>query len=134
MFKVHGRHRPGQRALTRLCFLGNGSAGRADLTPAAQQAHVEIARAMDERYGRVMRYAGHRDFMAKACPGDELYRYIRCRPREPDGHASSRQVERASAAVSRAPSSMCSSPSSHSPLAGSDVRFLSVGVWFRALR
>jgi hypothetical protein len=24
-----------------------------------------------------MRYAGHRDFMATACPGDELYRYIR---------------------------------------------------------
>jgi hypothetical protein len=60
-----------------VCFLGNDSAGRADVTTAAQQAHVEIARAVNQRYGRVMRYAGHRDFMATACPGDELYRYIR---------------------------------------------------------
>src|SRR6266540_2547837 len=60
-----------------VCFLGNDSAGRADVTPAAQQAHVEIARAINERYGRVLRYAGHRDFMATACPGDELYRYVR---------------------------------------------------------
>jgi N-acetylmuramoyl-L-alanine amidase len=60
-----------------VCFLGNDSASRADVTPAARQAHVEIARAINERYARVMRYAGHRDFMATACPGDELYRYIR---------------------------------------------------------
>ena len=41
-----------------VCFLGNDTAGRADVTPAPQRAHVEIARAISERYGRVMRYAG----------------------------------------------------------------------------
>jgi N-acetylmuramoyl-L-alanine amidase len=60
-----------------VCFLGNDSAGRADVTPAARQAHVEIVRAINERYGRVLRYAGHRDLVATACPGNELYRYIR---------------------------------------------------------
>jgi hypothetical protein len=59
-----------------VCFLGNDSKGRADVTPAAYAALGELLRSYDRRIPRAMRVRPHSDFVATPCPGDELRRYI----------------------------------------------------------
>jgi hypothetical protein len=59
-----------------VCFLGNDTAGREDLTPPAYAALGELLRSYDRRIPRVMRVRPHSSFVATPCPGDELRAYI----------------------------------------------------------
>jgi hypothetical protein len=60
-----------------VCFLGDDTLDRDDVTPAGRQALVEITRWIRERRPAATQYRGHRDYMATSCPGDELYKYVR---------------------------------------------------------
>lgn len=56
------------------CFLGNDTAGRRDVTPAAFDELRLLVAEFRRRYGRPrVRVRGHRDYMVTSCPGDELY-------------------------------------------------------------
>lgn len=59
------------------CFLGDDTAGRDDVTLAGREAMLDVARAFRQRYGQHRKFSGHRDHMSTACPGDEIYKYIR---------------------------------------------------------
>ena len=59
-----------------VCFLGNDTPARADVTPTARVELEAVARRFRARYGPAAHYKGHRDYMATTCPGDELYRFI----------------------------------------------------------
>ena len=59
-----------------VCFLGDDTPNRDDVTALGRQAIVQITRAIQTRWSRTMAYKGHRDFMSTSCPGDELYRYV----------------------------------------------------------
>jgi hypothetical protein len=59
-----------------ICFLGNDSAGRADVTPAARRGLGELIRDYQRRYPRALRVRPHSAFVATACPGLELKAYI----------------------------------------------------------
>lgn len=59
-----------------VCFLGDDTAGRDDVTPAGRRALVEITRWIRQKRPSARRNAGHRDFMPTSCPGNELYDYI----------------------------------------------------------
>jgi hypothetical protein len=59
-----------------VCFLGDDTVGRDDVTIAGRQALVEISRWIRQRRPAISKYAGHRDFMSTSCPGNELYSYI----------------------------------------------------------
>lgn len=60
-----------------VCFLGDDTAGRDDITNAGRAALVEITRWIRQRRPAARYLKGHRDFMATTCPGDELYTYVR---------------------------------------------------------
>lgn len=60
-----------------ICFLGNDSAGRADITPQAFRALTALVREYRRRYPGARRIRPHSDFFATACPGDELRALIR---------------------------------------------------------
>jgi hypothetical protein len=55
-----------------ICFLGDDSAGRADVTPEALRALTPLIREYRRRYRGARRVRPHSDFAATACPGDEL--------------------------------------------------------------
>jgi N-acetylmuramoyl-L-alanine amidase len=59
-----------------VCFLGNDSEGRADLTRQARTALGELIREYQRRYPRALRVRPHSAFVATACPGRELRAYI----------------------------------------------------------
>jgi hypothetical protein len=59
-----------------VCFLGNDSEGRTDLTRAARTALGELIREYQRRYPRALRVRPHSAFVATACPGQELRAYI----------------------------------------------------------
>jgi N-acetylmuramoyl-L-alanine amidase len=59
-----------------VCFLGDDTAGRADVTPRAYAALDELLRSYDRRISGAMRVRPHSDFVATQCPGDELRAYI----------------------------------------------------------
>jgi hypothetical protein len=59
-----------------ICFLGNDSEGRADLTRPARRALGELIREYQRRYPRALRVRPHSAFVATACPGRELLAYI----------------------------------------------------------
>jgi hypothetical protein len=59
-----------------VCFLGDDTVGRDDVTVAGRQALVEITRWIRQRRPAVSGYKGHRDYMSTSCPGNELYNYI----------------------------------------------------------
>lgn len=59
-----------------VCFLGDDSRGRADVTPEAYAALGELLRSYDRRIPRTMLVRPQSDFVATPCPGDELRRYI----------------------------------------------------------
>jgi hypothetical protein len=60
-----------------VCFLGDDTIDRDDVTPAGRAALVEITRWIRQRRPAASKYAGHRDYMATSCPGNELWTYIR---------------------------------------------------------
>lgn len=60
-----------------VCFLGDDTVGRDDVTNAGREALVEITRWIRQRRPAAQYRRGHRDFMPTTCPGDELYRYVR---------------------------------------------------------
>lgn len=59
-----------------VCFLGDDTAGRADVTPQAYAALGELLRSYDRRITRVLDVRPHSDFVATPCPGGELRKYI----------------------------------------------------------
>jgi hypothetical protein len=59
-----------------ICFLGNDSAGRDDVTRAARRALGELIRDYQRRYPRALRVRPHSAFVATDCPGKELSAYI----------------------------------------------------------
>jgi hypothetical protein len=59
-----------------VCFLGDDTVGRDDVTVKGRAALVEITRWIRQRRPAASSYAGHRDFMSTSCPGNELYNYI----------------------------------------------------------
>lgn len=59
-----------------VCFLGDDSAGRDDVTPAGRRALRELVAFLQRNAPNLEGVRGHRDFMSTSCPGDELYRYV----------------------------------------------------------
>lgn len=55
-----------------VCFLGDDSAGRADVTPEARQALRQVIAEYRRRYPGAQEVRPHSDFVATECPGDEL--------------------------------------------------------------
>lgn len=59
-----------------VCFLGDDTAGRADVTPPALRALGELLRSYDRRIKRELDVRPHSHFVATPCPGKELRGYI----------------------------------------------------------
>jgi N-acetylmuramoyl-L-alanine amidase len=55
-----------------ICFLGDDSVGRADITPAARRTLQQLIAEYRRRYPKAREVRPHSDFVATACPGDEL--------------------------------------------------------------
>jgi hypothetical protein len=60
-----------------VCFLGDDSAGRADVTPEARLALRQLIAEYRRRYPQAREVRPHSDFAATACPGNELRALIR---------------------------------------------------------
>jgi hypothetical protein len=60
-----------------ICFLGDDSAGRADVTPEGRRTLTRLIAEYGRRYPRALEVRPHSDFYATACPGDELRALIR---------------------------------------------------------
>lgn len=59
-----------------VCFLGDDTAGRDDVTAAGRDAIATLWEFVQRNAPNVQGVRGHRDFYNTACPGDELYRYV----------------------------------------------------------
>jgi hypothetical protein len=59
-----------------VCFLGDDTDGRADLTRAARHALGELIRDYQRRYPRALHVRPHSLFVSTECPGRELRAYI----------------------------------------------------------
>jgi hypothetical protein len=79
-----------------VCFLGDDTAGRRDVTPRAYAALDELLRSYDRRIPRAMRVRPHSDFVATQCPGNELRAYIARRTwrRRPEAPRKRRRKKR----------------------------------------
>ena len=55
-----------------ICFLGDDSVGRADITAEARRAFRQLIREYRRRYRPAREVRPHSDFYATGCPGDEL--------------------------------------------------------------
>lgn len=55
-----------------VCFLGDDSVGRADVTPQARRALEGLIAEYRRRYPKAREVRPHSDFFATECPGDEL--------------------------------------------------------------
>jgi N-acetylmuramoyl-L-alanine amidase len=55
-----------------VCFLGDDSVGRADVTSEAQRALEGLIAEYRRRYPKAREVRPHSDFFATKCPGDEL--------------------------------------------------------------
>jgi hypothetical protein len=62
-----------------VCFLGDDSAGKADVSPEARRALEQLIAEYRRRYPAARAIRPHSDFVATACPGDELREFIRRR-------------------------------------------------------
>jgi hypothetical protein len=60
-----------------VCFLGDDSKGRADVTPEARQTLARLILEYRRRYPKARQVRPHSDFFPTACPGDELRALIR---------------------------------------------------------
>lgn len=58
-----------------VCFLGDDTAGRDDVTAGGRDAILEVWEFVQRNGENVEGVRGHRDFTATSCPGDQLYRY-----------------------------------------------------------
>jgi hypothetical protein len=58
-----------------VCFLGDDTHGRDDLTTAGRQALVDIAQVALQREG-IRKWSGHRNHMSTSCPGNEIISFI----------------------------------------------------------
>jgi N-acetylmuramoyl-L-alanine amidase len=59
-----------------ICFLGDDSEKRDDVTPAARRALGELILDYQRRYPRALHVRPHSLFVRTACPGAELQAYI----------------------------------------------------------
>lgn len=59
-----------------ICFLGDDSEGRDDATDLGRKAIAEMVERIERVYG-AQTVHGHRNCMTTACPGDELYSWLR---------------------------------------------------------
>jgi len=59
-----------------VCFLGDDTANRDDVTDEGRQALVDVTKEIQRRWRKRLAYKGHRDFMSTSCPGNELYAYV----------------------------------------------------------
>ena len=55
-----------------ICFLGDDSVGRADVTPEARRVLRQLIAEYHRRYPDARQVRPHSDFVATQCPGDEL--------------------------------------------------------------
>jgi hypothetical protein len=55
-----------------VCFLGDDSVGRLDVTAEARQALGQLILEYRRRYPRARQVRPHSDFVATQCPGDEI--------------------------------------------------------------
>jgi hypothetical protein len=60
-----------------ICFLGDDSTGRADVTGEARRALRQLINEYRRRYRSAREVRPHSDFYATACPGDELRALIK---------------------------------------------------------
>lgn len=60
-----------------VCFLGDDTPGKADVTPAAKAAIKEVWSFVKRKGVNVVSAKGHRDFMSTTCPGNELYAFLK---------------------------------------------------------
>ena len=60
-----------------VCFLGDDTRTRDDLTPSGRRALVELIRLYRRKYPGARQVRPHSAFSQTACPGDELRRFIR---------------------------------------------------------
>lgn len=60
-----------------VCFLGDDTAGRDDVTASGRAAIRQVFAFMLRNTTHPFAVRGHRDFMATSCPGDELYAFAR---------------------------------------------------------
>lgn len=80
VFEGRGFHRSGATGndnshTVAVCFLGDDTAGRDDLTRAGRLALVDITKHIQRKLGRLA-YHGHREYMGTSCPGNEIMAYI----------------------------------------------------------
>lgn len=59
-----------------ICFLGDDSANRDDVTDLGRDAIAEIFAEIEARRRKQLHALGHRDCMDTACPGDQLYGWL----------------------------------------------------------
>lgn len=60
-----------------ICFLGDDTAGRDDVTNLGRQGLVDATRYVQAARPRARKLSGHRDHMTTSCPGDEIEAYIK---------------------------------------------------------
>lgn len=74
---VAGAHCPGWNVRAwGVAFLGNDDPG-VDVPDAARRSFVQLRDSLQQYAGRQLLLKGHRDEKATACPGDELYGWLR---------------------------------------------------------
>lgn len=60
-----------------ICFLGDDTVGRDDVTDAGRRAIVDLIALGRRDHGVGTNLHGHRDWHSTSCPGDELYAWIK---------------------------------------------------------
>jgi hypothetical protein len=59
-----------------VCFLGDDTIGRDDVTVAGRSALVEVTRYIQRERPLAQKLWGHKDWMSTSCPGREIYDYV----------------------------------------------------------
>lgn len=70
-----------------ICLLCNDDSGEREITPAVQQALIDLRKEYLKRYVTAKDTVGHRDIVSTSCPGDEAYAFIKSRSFEASLHA-----------------------------------------------
>jgi N-acetylmuramoyl-L-alanine amidase len=60
-----------------ICFLGDDTRGRDDVTAKGRQALIDARKHLLKVHPHARETVGHRDVARTTCPGDELYGYVR---------------------------------------------------------
>jgi hypothetical protein len=60
-----------------VCYLGDDDPNYQDATPAARASIKKLYEMANTRYGTTLKLLGHRDGKATACPGNELYAWLK---------------------------------------------------------